>query len=131
MTEVPQVLRTYLSFWNERDAMRRSALLEQCVSTNVIFADPKDYHEGRAALADNATQLLAAYPSAVLSRTSGVDIQNRRHRYTWRIAVGDRVLMDGMDVTTLNEAGLIERIDGFFGPIRPHEDEGATGSPAS
>lgn len=127
LTEIPQVLHTYLSFWNETDEVRRAAILDECVTDDVIFADPKDYHEGKAELAANGNRLHASYSDLVLSRTSGVDAQNRRHRYTWRIVANGKVLVEGMDVTTLNEDGFIERIDGFFGPIRPHEDASMAG----
>ena len=119
---VPAALHTYLAFWNASDRAERDALLARCVTPEVIFADPQSYHEGLDALARNATAFHGKYPGAVLTRTSGIDTQNRRYRYTWRIEVAGRVLLDGMDVATLAPDGRIERVDGFFGPIRPHED---------
>lgn len=117
--DVPEVLHTYLAMWREPDQAKREALLAECVSDDVVFADPQDYHEGRDALAANTKRFHETFPGAVLSRTSEVDIQNRRHRYTWRIELDGKTLIDGMDVTTLNDDGRIERIDGFFGPIQP------------
>ena len=77
--------------------------------------------KGRDELFRNTRRFRKLFPGAELRRTSEVDIQNRRHRYTWRITLDGKVLMDGMDVTTINDDGRIERIDGFFGPIRPLE----------
>lgn len=120
-SEVPEVLHRYLAMWSERDDELRRTLLAECVSDDVIFADPNDYHEGRDELFRNTRRFRKLFPGAELRRTSEVDIQNRRHRYTWRITLDGKVLMDGMDVTTINDDGRIERIDGFFGPIRPLE----------
>ena len=117
--EVPEVLERYLEMWSERDGERRRRLIDECVSEDMIFADPRDYHEGRDALFTNTNRFRKLFPGAVLMRTSHVDTQHRRHRYTWRIELDGELLIEGMDVTTLDEAGLIERIDGFFGPIRP------------
>ena len=41
------------------------------------------------------------------------------HAYLWNLIENDKVTLRGFDVTTLNDDGLIERIDGFFGPLRP------------
>ena len=117
--DVPASLERYLMMWNERDAVRRRALIDQSVTEGMVFADPEQYHEGRDALATNTNRFRKRFPGAVLSRTSHVDVQHGRHRYTWRIVVGDRVLVDGMDVSTLDANGMIERVDGFFGPVRP------------
>lgn len=117
--DMPESMQRYLEMWNESDATKRRALIEVAVAADMEFADPEQRHVGRDALAQNTDRFHERFPGATLFATSHVDVQHRRHRYTWRIVVGGDVLMDGMDVTTLDEVGLIQRVDGFFGPVRP------------
>ena len=49
---------------------------------------------------------------------SELDGHNNRYRYRWDLVKKGRVLVKGFDVTTLNNDGLVERIDGFFGDLR-------------
>ena len=41
---------------------------------------------------------------------------HNRVRYHWNFTRRGRTLLRGFDVATIAESGLIERIDGFFGP---------------
>ena len=121
MAEIPPALVTYLEMWNERDMDRMREKLDQSVAEGCVWADPAQYHEGRDRLARNVTKFRRRFPDAVLSRRSGIDGQNQRYRYEWRIEMDGDVLLDGMDVATLDDDGMIERVDGFFGPFPAHE----------
>ena len=119
MDGLPEAFAHYLDMWNERDPGLVRGHLDKAVSEDMVFADPRDYHIGRDALHKNVRRFHRAFPGATLSITSGVDSQHDRYRYEWRIAVDDKVILDGFDVATLNAEGLIERVDGFFGPLPP------------
>lgn len=122
MHEMPQALHDYLAMWNERDMDAMRTLLDRAVSEDMIFADPAQYHEGRDRLSRNVTKFRSRFPDADLSLASGVDSQHQRHRYAWKIEVSGELLIEGFDVTTINDEGQIERVDGFFGPLPPLED---------
>ena len=122
MRNLPEAFDHYLQMWNERDPDLVRGHLDRAVSEDVIFADPRDFHVGRDELHRNTTRFRRAFPDADLSITSGVDSQHDRYRYEWRIADGDNVILDGFDVATINPDGLIERVDGFFGPLPEAED---------
>jgi hypothetical protein len=117
--ELPDAFGHYLAMWNERDPELVRGHLDNAVSADMIFADPRDYHVGREALHQNVRRFHRAFPGADLSIISGVDSQHSRYRYEWRIAVDGAVVLDGFDVATVNADGLIERVDGFFGPLPP------------
>ena len=119
---LPVALVEYLAMWNSADLDEARVHMERSVAEDMIFADPRDFHVGRDALMQNVRRFKRAFPDAVLGLRSGVDGQNNRYRYEWRIAQGDSVILDGFDVTTLNDEGLIERVDGFFGEIPPMGD---------
>jgi hypothetical protein len=46
-----------------------------------------------------------------------MDQHHNRVRYSWEIHKGKRLLLVGLDIVTLADTGLIQRIDGFFGPL--------------
>ncbi len=58
-------------------------------------------------------------PEAEYAVVTGIDGHNRRYRYRWEVRRPSEPPIPGMDVTTVNEAGRIERIDGFFGNFAP------------
>ncbi len=118
---IPAVFDAYLAMWNEPDPDALLLHLERSCSESVIFADPNEYTEGREALAEMAARVKAGLPGAVYRRASAADTQHRRYRYLWEIELDGEVIMRGMDVSTLDEHGLIERIDGFFTPSPPAE----------
>ncbi len=120
--DFPSVLETYWKMWNEPDHEALLPLIQTCCSDDVIFADPNAYKVGHAELVAMAIEVKEKIPNAIYRRASGFDLQNRRHRYLWEILYRSKVIVRGMDVTTLNEAGLIERIDGFFTHAPPELD---------
>jgi hypothetical protein len=48
---------------------------------------------------------------------SGFDTHHNRFRSRWNFTRRGRVLAKGLDIATVADSGLIERIDGFFGPV--------------
>ncbi|MGI9667254.1 MAG: nuclear transport factor 2 family protein [Acidimicrobiia bacterium] len=114
---LPKAMVEYLAMWNSDDLEEADRHMELAVSDDVVFADPRDFHMGKESLVKNVRRFKRAFPDAVLGLRSGVDGQHNRFRYEWRISSGETVILDGFDVTTLNDDGLIERIDGFFGEL--------------
>ena len=108
-----------LAVWNERDLTRIRKHIDETIAENVIFADPNNFIHGRDAFEEMVKEFRLKYPEAVVKRTSGIDSHNRRYRYGWGIYGGGVLVLRGIDVVQLNEKGLIERIDGFFGDLPP------------
>ncbi len=108
---------TYWAMWNEQDPSKVRHLLDQSVTDDVVFCDPKDFHVGRDALEANVRQFRAEQPDVVFELASGVDTHHNRVRYSWHFIRRGRVLMVGHDVATISDDGLLERIDGFFGDL--------------
>ena len=107
----------YWAMWNEIDLEKVRGHLDQAVTDDFVFCDPLHWHVGRDALEANVRQLRTDEPRAEFEVASGVDHHHNRYRYAWTFGRGGRVLMQGFDVATTAENGLIERIDGFFGPL--------------
>ena len=106
----------YLAAWNEPDPHRVRALLERSVTDGVVFADPANRTEGREALLALILEAREALPTATYRQTSGIDGgHDHRYRYQWEVVIDGAVAVVGMDCTTIDADGRIERLDGFFG----------------
>ncbi len=106
----------YLAAWNEPDPPRVRALLERSVTDGVVFADPANRTEGREALLALILEAREALPTAAYRQTSGIDGgHDHRYRYLWEVVIDGEVALVGMDCTTIDGDGRIERLDGFFG----------------
>lgn len=123
LATAPDVLHRYMAMWNERDVEKVRTHLDSCVSESCLWVDPQHQHTGRDALEANVRGFRASFPDADLGLGSNVDGHNDRYRYEWLITTGDgpdtALLIRGFDVVTLDTDGMIERVDGFFGPLAP------------
>lgn len=109
----------YWAMWNEEDASLIRGHLDKAVSDDFIFCDPIHFHVGRDALEENVRTLRTERRRAQFVVSSGFDHHHDRYRYEWQMLIGDRVVVNGLDIATVAESGLLQRIDGFFGPVPP------------
>lgn len=116
-SHLPQAMQHYLRMWNERDPERIRVHLDRAVSDACLWVDPQQAHTGRDALEANVRRFRSKFPDAELGLRSNVDHHHRRYRYEWKIEVEGEVLILGFDVMTLDDQGLVERVDGFFGDL--------------
>ena len=119
MADISEVFDRYLDMWNEPDLDALRPHIEATCVPTIIFADPNAYTVGFAELEAMAIEVKKSIPGASYRRASGIDEQHRRYRYLWEIEYDGKIIVQGMDVTTVDEFGLIERIDGFFTPAPP------------
>lgn len=115
--DVPDVLHTYLAMWNDADLSQTRSYIDLAVAEHCVWTDPQHQHVGRDALEANVHGFRGRFPTAELLLGSNVDSHNNRHRYEWYIINRGRLMIRGFDVTTVDAAGLIERVDGFFGTL--------------
>ena len=137
---MPAALVAYWTAWNERDPDLIGAHLARAVTVDVEWNDPRDSFVGIAELESAVRRLRTSKPHHRFVIASEIDHQHRRLRYRWDMVHNGRTLMEGLDVVTLDRsAGLIERVDGFFGHPTPidSDDSGipaglrpATGTPS-
>jgi hypothetical protein len=118
---IPRSFIFMLAAWNETDPDKIRKHLDRSLADNVIFADPENYVEGKDAFEQMVKDFRTKTPNARCERTSGIDSHHDRFRYEWAVLDGDKLLVPGFDVVQVNENGLVERIDGFFGPFPPLE----------
>lgn len=120
MTKVPESFVHYNAAWNERDPARVREHLELAVAEGVVFADPDNRTEGIEELEAMIREARLELPHAEYGADSEVDGgHDLRYRLHWRVRTGtDEPAVLGMDIITIDDAGLITRIDGFFDDLR-------------
>ncbi len=116
---IPESFEHYLSAWNERDTQRIRAHLDRSVADDVLFVDPAHTTTNVDELEAMIREARETLPEAEYRLASAIDGHNNRYRYRWEVHRPGEAPIPGMDVTTVNAAGLIERIDGFFGDFAP------------
>lgn len=113
-----QVLERYLAAWNEADASKRDALLNECWAKEGVYSDPTGEAKGAAALSGMIGQVQKKYPGARLERTSRLDRHHDVARFGWRMVLADgSALPEGVDFVHFVD-GRIARIAGFFGALK-------------
>ncbi len=123
---MPDPLVAYWTAWNEPDLDRIRPHLLRAVTDDVEWNDPRDSFVGRDELEAAMRRLRTTKPDYSFVIASEIDHHNNRLRYRWDMARNGRVLMEGLDVVTLEPAtGLIARVDGFFGHPTPINDDGS------
>ena len=116
---VPESLIHYWTMWNEADLEAVRGHLNQAVTENVEWVDPLHSFVGRDALEANVRSLRTEKPEYYFALASEFDIHHDRVRYRWDMMRKHRVLLEGLDVVTIDVSGLISRVEGFFGHPKP------------
>jgi hypothetical protein len=119
MKQVPEALSFMLGAWNERDLDKIRSHVDKCMSDKIVFADPDNFVHGKDEFTEMIVRFRKEEPETILKPTSGMDSHNNRFRYTWAAYVDGVVSVKGLDVVQLDENGLVERVDGFFGDLPP------------
>jgi hypothetical protein len=128
---MPETLRAYWTAWNEPDLDQIAHHLNRAVTDDVEWNDPRDSFVGIGELELAIRRLRTSKPNYSFAISSEIDHQHGRLRYRWDMIRGERILMEGLDVVTLDPtSALINRVDGFFGDPTPIGD-GESGVPHS
>ena len=115
-----EIVTKYMAAWNEADAARRNALLEQCWADGGIYVDPGVELAGRDALTMHIAKMQAGRPGARLEFMSGVDVHHRVLRFLWRLVRADGTFGDtSIDVGEIGPDGRLIKMVGFFGAAAP------------
>jgi hypothetical protein len=121
--QMPEPLVSYWTAWNEPDLKRVRQHLADAVTVDVEWTDPRESFVGISELEATIRRLRASKPACRFVVASEIDHHHHRLRYRWDMTHRGRILMEGLDIVTLEPStGLICRVDGFFGhptPIAP------------
>jgi len=115
-----ELVKVYCAAWSEPDVQRRRELLEKVWSSAGTYTDPQSHVEGREALIKLIGGFLQKSPGARIIPSSHADFHHGMLRFTWKFIGGDgKTVIEGIDFGALGPDGKLQRIVGFFGPIKP------------
>jgi hypothetical protein len=117
---ITKIVTRYMAAWNERNAVARQTLLEQCWNDGGVYVDPNVSLIGREALGGHIATVQASRPGARLEFMSGIDVHHNVVRFLWRLVRADGTCGDtSIDFGEIGADGRLVKIVGFFGPPPP------------
>ena len=106
----------YAKAWDESDAEKRAAFLDQAWAKEGQYRDPNVTIVGAKALALHMGEFHQAFPKARIFPTSKVDFYGPVFRAAWSLDFGNsNPLFHGYDFGELDTDGRIIRLTSFFG----------------
>lgn len=109
------VIDAYLATWNETDATKRAALIDDALGADIWYRDPMLEADGRQAYGGMIAAVQSQFPALVMRRTSGVDMHHDLVRFNWSLGEpGAAPAFSGVDVAKFDADGRLHRIVGFI-----------------
>lgn len=118
MTTTQELVGRYLAVFNETDARRRGALVEEIYTEDCSYTDPLAAVRGRAGVSDLIGAVQKQLPGVVFVLAGGVDAHHEQARFTWHAVAEGRLdpVAVGFDVIAL-ESGRIRHVFGFLDKV--------------
>jgi hypothetical protein len=73
--------------------------------------------DGRAAIAEMAAGVQAAYPGTAFRRTTEIDGHHDQLRFGWELTGPNGPVVSGVDIARLAPDGRLREVTGFFGEL--------------
>ena len=118
---VTNLIDLYCEVWSEPDATRRAQLLASVWAPEANYTDPSVNVKGATELLAHIAKVQAKRPGSKVVRRSKVEHHHNVVRFAWQaIEANGNTLPEGLDLAFITDDGWkIERIVGFFGPLKP------------
>ncbi|WP_067821774.1 nuclear transport factor 2 family protein [Nocardia inohanensis] len=117
MSEYENIAQRYIDTWNEQDADKRKALIDELYTAGAEFTDPLVQLAGTEAIDAMVAGAQAQFAGLEFG-LGPVDGHHDIARFTWTLGAPGAAepLVIGFDVITL-EAGRISRVQGFLDKV--------------
>lgn len=93
-----------LDVFNERDPVRRRAVIDRIYASDVVFADPDEVVTGRAALDAKAQRLLDESPHFVFAADGPILVNHDLGHLAWKFGPeGQPPAVRGLDVALVQD----------------------------
>ena len=115
-TRAAERIDAFLSAWNEKDAPRRLAILEDCATEDVLFRDAFSCTSGRDDLASQLAAVQTFMPGMTLRREGDVSQCQGTAVAGWIAKAEDGAIRgQGKNVYEFSPEGKIRQATGFWG----------------
>ncbi|MGW3470971.1 nuclear transport factor 2 family protein [Saccharopolyspora sp. NPDC000995] len=109
------LLDRYIATWNERDADKRRAMVDELWANEGTYTDPLADVQGREAIDATIAAVQAQFPDFVFRAGVVFDAHHDIARFTWELGpAGGEAAVVGFDVAVLDENTRIKAIHGFL-----------------
>jgi hypothetical protein len=120
MTELTEVIDSYIAMWNEADPERRRSLIARVWTEGARYVDPALEGEGHSGINSMVEAVQQRFPGHRFRRTSAVDAHHDRVRFTWELAPERGApVVKGTDFGVVDGGNRLQSITGFFDTVAP------------
>lgn len=118
MNHANELATRYIQGWNETDALRRRALLEDTYAEHAVYTDPMITAKGWEAIDATIVAVQKMFPGHVFSLAGNVDAHHDVMRFQWHLGEPNAAepLVIGFDVVAL-ENNRIRHVSGFLDKV--------------
>ncbi len=117
MTQARHIAERYIATWNEADADRRLAALQENWSEDATYADPLATASGRAEIGALIGGVHARFPGFQFALLGAPDGHGDHVRFSWTLGPADGPApIEGSDVVVVRE-GRIDDVIGFLDKV--------------
>ncbi|MGP4016838.1 nuclear transport factor 2 family protein [Saccharopolyspora sp. 5N708] len=113
-----ELLDRYIAAWNERDAIKRRAAVDELWTAEGTYTDPLADVEGREAIDSVIAAVQGQFPDFVFRAGEVFDAHHNIARFTWELGPADaEAVVVGFDVAVLDDNGRIRNVHGFLDKV--------------
>jgi hypothetical protein len=116
MPGLEQTVQRYIDSWNETDARRRRALIEEVYTPDAGYTDPLVAVSGWDAIDQTVQAVQRQFPGLRFTLGDLVDTHHDQVRFGWKLGAGaSEPLVVGFDVAVAHDGeGKFEQVYGFL-----------------
>jgi hypothetical protein len=115
MSDIDQLVSSYLSMWNDTDSAHRRTVIDAIWEPTGQYVDPVNDATGPEQLNAMVTGFQAQFPNVAFRRTGPIDAHHQLARFTWEFGPeGGDPIATGTDVLVHTAQGHLTKVYGFF-----------------
>jgi hypothetical protein len=119
MTDITNLIDTYIATWNEGDPQRRRALVAQTFTEDGTYVDPLMQSAGTDGISEMIAGAQQQFPGHRFELAGAPDTHHDRVRFSWHLKPtdGDDVVAVGHDFGVIADDGRLRSVTGFLDPV--------------
>lgn len=118
MSDVTELVKSYLAAWNETDPAARRARIAEVMAEAVEYTDPLVAVKGRDGLDAAMAAVQGQFAGLEFSLAGPVDAHHNLARFTWHLGrPGAKPVAVGFDAAVIGDDGLIGQVFGFLDEV--------------
>ncbi|GAA0951184.1 nuclear transport factor 2 family protein [Actinocorallia libanotica] len=118
MSDMNELVQSYIAAWNETDATARRAALAEVFAEDGTYTDPLVAVRGRDGLDAAIAAVQGQFGGLVFALGGAVDAHHDTARFTWHLGPeGGEPVVVGFDVVVVGADGLIGQVLGFLDKV--------------